>query len=47
MFRSLLTIIRMLVVTDYSNSTICAFVQDIIIYKWVIQIQTIVLYVRN
>ena len=47
MFRSLLTIIRLLVVTEYSNSTICAFVQDTIIYNSVIQIQTIVLYVRN
>jgi hypothetical protein len=42
----LLTVIRVLV-TEYSNSTICAFVQDRIIYKCVIQIQTIVFYVRN
>jgi hypothetical protein len=47
MCRSLLTIIRVLVVTEYSNSTICAFVQDTIIYKLVVQIQTIVLYVKN
>ena len=31
MFRSLLTIISMLIVTEYSNSTICAFEQDTII----------------
>ena len=47
MCRSLLTIIRVLIVTEYSNSTICAFVQDTIIYKMVIQMQTIVLYVKN
>jgi hypothetical protein len=46
-FRSLLTIIRFLVVTEYSNSKICSFVQDIIIYKCGIQIQIILLYVRN
>ena len=47
MFRSPLTIIRLLVVTEYSNSTICAFVQDIIIYNCVMQIQTIVLFLKN
>jgi hypothetical protein len=46
MFWALLTI-RVLIVTKYSNSTICAFVQDITIYNFVIQIQTIVFYVRN
>ena len=47
MFRSLLTDIKVLVVTEYSNSTMCAFVQDTIIYKHVIQIQTIVLFVKK
>ena len=47
MFRPLLTTIRVLIVTDYSNSTICAFVQDVIIYSCLIQIQNTVLYVRN
>ena len=35
MFPSLLSIIRVLIVTEYSNSTICAFVPDTIIYKCV------------
>jgi hypothetical protein len=47
MFWSLLTIISVLIVTEYSNSTMCAFVQDTIIYSCVIEIQTIVFYVRN
>jgi hypothetical protein len=35
-----------LAVTEHSNSTICVYVQDIT-YSCVIQIQTIVLYVRD
>ena len=42
-FQSLLTIIKVLIVTEYINSTICAFVQDIFIYKIVIQVQIIIL----
>jgi hypothetical protein len=42
MFQSLLTIIRVLIVTEYSNSTICAFVQDIFIYKIVIHVKIII-----
>jgi hypothetical protein len=37
----------LLIVTEYSNSTISAFVLDTIIYNCVIQIQTIMLYIRN
>jgi hypothetical protein len=47
MFRLLLTIIRVLVVTEYNNSTICAFVKNRITYSCVIQILSSVLYVRN
>jgi hypothetical protein len=47
MFVSLLIILTVVIVTDCSNSTICAFVQDTIIYNCFIHIQTVELYVRN
>ena len=36
MFRSLPTIIRVLVVADYSKSTICAFVQDTVVNNYIL-----------
>ena len=36
-----LTIFRVLVVTEYINSTICAYVQDVMIHKCVNHIQHI------
>jgi hypothetical protein len=41
MFRSQLTIFRVLVVTEHINS-ICAYVQDVIIHKCVNHIQHII-----